>query len=45
MDPVRIAVIGAGLIGARHIRMVAEEPLCQLVAIADPARDQIATPM
>ncbi len=33
---VRLAVIGAGRIGARHARLVAAEPACALVAIADP---------
>ena len=32
----RLAVIGAGRIGARHARMAAAEPACELVAIADP---------
>lgn len=35
--PVRIAVIGAGVIGRQHARLVAAEPDGQLVAIADPA--------
>ncbi len=39
MAPARIAVIGAGLIGSRHVRLAAEEPDCDLVAIADPAPD------
>lgn len=34
----RIAVIGAGLVGARHVRLVAEHEACQLAAIIDPAQ-------
>ncbi|MEM6667257.1 MAG: Gfo/Idh/MocA family oxidoreductase [Pseudomonadota bacterium] len=34
--PVRIAVIGAGLIGARHMAYVANCPDAALVAVADP---------
>ncbi|MCP4317809.1 MAG: Gfo/Idh/MocA family oxidoreductase [Hyphomicrobiales bacterium] len=33
---VRISVIGAGLIGERHARMVAGHPDCSLAAIIDP---------
>ena len=36
MGAARLAVIGAGVIGARHARLVAAEPACELVAIADP---------
>ena len=36
MTAVRLAVIGAGRIGARHARMAAAEPACELAAIADP---------
>ena len=36
MAAVRLAVIGAGRIGARHVRLAAAEPACELVAIADP---------
>lgn len=32
----RICVVGAGLIGERHARLVAEHPACQLAAIVDP---------
>ena len=32
----RVVVIGAGLVGERHARLVAENPLCNLVAIVDP---------
>ena len=34
--PVRIAVIGAGVIGRVHARLVAAEPEARLAAIADP---------
>jgi predicted dehydrogenase len=34
---VRIAVIGAGQFGRKHIETVRAEPLCELAAIADPA--------
>lgn len=37
MRPVRIALMGAGLIGREHARLVAEHPSAVLVAIADPA--------
>ena len=37
MPPVRIAVIGAGLIGVRHARIAAAEPTVELAAIVDPA--------
>ena len=36
MAAVRLAVIGAGRIGARHAQLAAAEPACELVAIADP---------
>ena len=36
MDPVKIAVLGGGTIGGRHIRIAASEPDCELVAIVDP---------
>ncbi len=35
--PVRIAVAGAGLIGARHVRLALAEPDCELVSVADPS--------
>lgn len=37
MIPVRLAVIGAGLIGARHAEHIAAHPEADLAAIADPA--------
>ncbi len=36
MQPCRIALIGAGLIGRRHADLIPREAACQLVAIADP---------
>ncbi|GAB4069213.1 Gfo/Idh/MocA family oxidoreductase [Ancylobacter sonchi] len=37
MQPLRIAVMGAGLIGQRHIAHVLAEPETQLSAVIDPA--------
>ena len=37
MDPVRLAVIGAGVIGRKHIETIARSNAAELVAIADPA--------
>ena len=34
--PVKIAVIGAGLIGKRHVRHVFNEPRCRLVGVIEP---------
>ncbi len=36
--PVRIAVMGAGLIGRRHIQHVAAEPEAELAAVVDPTQ-------
>lgn len=36
-QPVRIAVLGAGTIGRRHVEHVAADPEAQLLAIVDPA--------
>ena len=36
MSKVRIAVIGAGAFGQRHIAYLKREPSCEIVAIADP---------
>ncbi|OHV20089.1 Gfo/Idh/MocA family oxidoreductase [Rhizobium sp. RMa-01] len=36
VDQVKLAVLGAGLIGKRHIRHVLEEPAADLVAVVDP---------
>lgn len=43
--PVRLAVMGAGLIGRRHIQHVRAEPDAELVAVVDPtdAGRQVAT--
>jgi len=35
--PLRLAVAGAGLIGRRHIELIAADPDCTLAAIVDPA--------
>ena len=35
-SPVKIAVIGAGLIGHRHVQYILEEPRCQLAGVVDP---------
>lgn len=37
MNPLRIAVIGAGNLGKIHARLLAQNPAVQLVAIADPS--------
>ena len=37
MNPLRIAVIGAGNLGKIHARLLAENPAAQVVAIADPS--------
>jgi predicted dehydrogenase len=37
MQPVKLAVLGAGLIGRRHIEHVAAEPMAELVAVVDPS--------
>lgn len=34
----RIAVVGAGQFGRRHIETVRKEPMCQLAAVADPVQ-------
>jgi predicted dehydrogenase len=41
MKPLRLAVLGAGLIGRRHIQTVLSLPeVAELVAVADPASDR-----
>ena len=37
MSRVRIAVIGAGAFGQRHIAYLKREPSCEIAAIADPS--------
>ena len=36
VSPVRLAVIGAGLIGRTHTRIIQQEPAAEIVAVADP---------
>ena len=36
-SPVRLAVIGAGLIGQRHIQHIVDEPRCRLTGVVDPS--------
>src|SRR5450432_838939 len=36
MSKFRIAVIGAGAFGQRHLGYLQREPMCEVVAIADP---------
>ncbi|MBU0607322.1 MAG: Gfo/Idh/MocA family oxidoreductase, partial [Armatimonadetes bacterium] len=36
MEPVRLAVLGAGLIGAKHAAMVCSHDSCVLAGVADP---------
>ena len=45
MSKVRIAVIGAGAFGQRHLSYLQREPLCEVAAIADPmpAAAELAT--
>ena len=42
MTPLTIAVIGAGLIGRKHIDTMRREVPCRLVAIADPMPEAVA---
>ncbi|WOH69473.1 Gfo/Idh/MocA family oxidoreductase [Bradyrhizobium sp. BWA-3-5] len=42
MTKIRIGVIGAGLIGRKHLRKIAEHGDCELVGIADVNADQVA---
>ena len=43
MTKLRIAVIGAGLIGRRHIALVHENPNCCLAAVVDAHPDAVQT--
>lgn len=36
MEPVKLAVVGAGLIGSKHARLIHGQPECSLVGICDP---------
>ena len=42
-NPVKIAVIGAGLIGQKHLELVHANPNCELVAVCDVYPDTAAT--
>ena len=42
MQPLRIGVVGAGVFGQRHVAIAAGEPLCRIVAIADPGPGALA---
>jgi predicted dehydrogenase len=42
MNPVSVGVIGAGLFGKKHIDTMRPEPMCKLVAIADPTPEAAA---
>lgn len=35
MEPVRLAVVGAGLVGSKHVRLVSSEPASSLVGVCD----------
>lgn len=37
MSELRIAVVGAGLIGRRHVQLIRENEACELAALVDPA--------
>lgn len=43
MEPIKLAVIGAGLIGRKHLEIVHSQPQCQLVALCDAHPDAAAT--
>jgi len=38
-EQVQIAVVGAGLIGRQHLRLITSDALCRLVAVVDPAAE------
>lgn len=42
--PLNIAVIGTGLIGRKHIGLIAENPKLKLVATVNPSQSQISMP-
>ncbi len=42
MSKLRIAVLGAGILGSRHARVFAEQEEAELVAVIDPSRDRAA---
>jgi predicted dehydrogenase len=42
VKPIAIAVVGAGVIGRRHIELVARSPDCRLAAIVDPSPSAVA---
>ncbi len=37
MTPIRLAIVGGGVIGRRHAGAIAEVPVAELVAVVDPA--------
>ncbi|MDQ6916230.1 MAG: Gfo/Idh/MocA family oxidoreductase [Pseudomonadota bacterium] len=41
MNKLRIAVAGAGLIGRRHVELIAESEQCELAAIVDPSASAV----
>ena len=42
-EPIRIAVFGAGVMGSHHVRLVAENPGFELVAVVDPDLNRAST--
>lgn len=40
MSRIRVAVLGAGILGARHARVFAEQDEAELVAVIDPVRER-----
>lgn len=43
MNPIRVAVIGAGAFGRNHVRVLHESPRAELAGIVDIARDRAET--
>lgn len=43
MSPIRIAVVGAGLLGTRHARVFSEQPECRLVGVVDVNQERAQT--